>query len=146
MDKRLLALPEMDVSGVLKSCEIARSRFARNCSFLQEWPPPVSHGHFSHFPKPGHILREWIVEYCFQMDQEVFPHHDSNNSIYHTAAANSKVQAFCIGKRSCCSSGTFIVFQYPAGNGLFIFGNTRFQIFFSYRKICGVSNTSPSAK
>ena len=46
----------------------------------------------------------------------------------------SKVQAFCIGKRSCCSSGTFIVFQYPAGNGLFIFGNTRFQIFFSYRK------------
>lgn len=24
----------MDVSGVLKSCEIARSRFARNCSFF----------------------------------------------------------------------------------------------------------------
>lgn len=73
MDKRLLALPEMDVSGVLKSCEIARSKFARNCSFLQGQPPPVSHGHFSHFPKPEHILREWTVEYCFQMDQEVFP-------------------------------------------------------------------------
>ena len=36
-------------------------------------------------------------------------------------------QAFCIGKRSCCSSGTFIVFQYPAGNGLFIFGIVYFR-------------------
>ena len=74
MDKRLLALPEMDVSGVLKSCEIARSRFARNCSiFCKDSRLLFLTGNFSHFPKPGHILREWTVEYCFQMDQEVFP-------------------------------------------------------------------------
>ena len=31
---RLLAFPEMEVSGVRKSCDMERSRFARNCSFF----------------------------------------------------------------------------------------------------------------
>ena len=33
-DIRLLAFPEIEVSGVRRSCEIARRRFARSCSFF----------------------------------------------------------------------------------------------------------------
>ena len=134
LDKRLLALPEMDVSGVLKSCEIARSRFARNCSFFARIAASCFSRAFSHFQARAHSPRMDSRILFSNGSTRCFPHHDSNNSIYHTVAANSKVQTFCIGKRSCCSSGTFIVFQYPAGNGLFIFGNTRFQNFLQLQK------------
>ena len=34
LDNKIPALPEIDVNGVRKSCEMERSKFARNCSFL----------------------------------------------------------------------------------------------------------------
>ena len=147
LDKRLLALPEIDVSGVLKSCEIARSRFARNCSFFARMAASCfSRAFFSFSKARAHSPRMDSRILFSNGSRGVSPITIPTTPYTILLLRTARYRHFALESVPVVAPARLLFFNTQPATA-FSFSEIHDSKFSSVtEKICGVSNTSPSAK